>query len=160
MSLKLRLGIDIDNTLTNENPFKDIQPFQLEERQESIEASILSCTPKPGIEVLRTTPHLIHLVTGRQEMFRSATIEWLNNNNIPFHSITTCPIGLYIHNFDPILYHNYKINAYQSRNVDYIFEDDLKLISLLSSLGLKAYHVDKSFKTAYDRVFSPIKSMR
>lgn len=151
--MKLRLGVDIDETITNENPFKSIQPAQLKTHSHILEKAILNCTLKSGAEVLRNTPHDIILITGRQEQFRNVTELWLDLNNIPFDELIMCENDYYLQVFDHELYIKYKISAYQSNNIHYAFEDDEKLVELLNTLGITAKHVTTDFKEVYETIF-------
>ncbi len=147
--MNVNLGIDLDNTLTNENYLIGVEPHQVDDMHNVLCERLLSYTFKRGIDILKDLPHNIIIVTGRMERFRDVTIDWLDANDITFKSLIMCPDDYYSDTWDVENYHKYKINAYQNNNIYYVLDDDKKLVEILNSLGIKSECVTDNFKESF-----------
>ena len=98
MNQGYNIGIDVDGTLTREIVGRNILGLGYSEAAKAM----LSCSPKNGIDILLDNTlqgnYNIYIITGRQEAYRCATVEWLNMYGIPYEELVMFPNGFYATN--------------------------------------------------------------
>lgn len=147
------IGIDVDGTLTREIVGKDI----LELGHSKAEKAMLNCSPKKGIDVLfdgrLSENYNIYVVTGRQEAFRYATVEWLNMYGIPYGELVMFPDGFYATNGYSIpKYVDLKLDIHIKKDIRLALDDKDEVIKVFNDSGIYACKVEDDFREAFERV--------
>lgn len=146
---KLRIGVDVDGTLTDTPPFS-IDVIDLEE----IRQIIRNAPVKKGVEVLSLLCVNPTMVTGRGDYYHHDTIYWFEKNKIPYKKLITIDKEKYPGNrFNFQEYMNFKVNSYINNNLQYCLEDDIKVINELEKYGIKCSLVEDNFEEAFHRLF-------
>ncbi len=150
----INVGIDVDGTLTKEVVGREI----LELSYSEVEKVMLDCTPQNGIDILFDDTLLgndcnIYIITGRQEVYRCATAEWLNTYGIPYDELVMFPNNFYrINGYDIPKYVDLKVDLHIQRNIHCSLDDNDSVINALNDRGIRACKVDDDFKDAFEKV--------
>lgn len=144
---RYRFGIDIDGTITNE------QPFSIQSSEDSINKIILSSTPKHNLNSIKNRDLQIYLITGRQEKYRRSTIRRLQEFEIPFEKLIMVPNNSYTGFFNEEIYLKFKLNAYLKYHIHFALDDDIKVVNILNKYNIKAVQVNGDLKEAFDKLF-------
>lgn len=145
----ISIGIDIDGTLTEDKVDRDM--FTLDPRE--VEKRMSNLSPKKGIDVLFDSDLNIHIITGRQEKFRSVTVDWLNIYGIPYKDLTMFPDNFYEkHGYDVPRYAGLKLDIHVRKNIRMSLDDNEHVVNMLNEFGISACKVDNNFKEAFERV--------
>lgn len=144
---RYRFGIDIDGTITNE------QPFSIQSSEDDINKIILSSTPKHNLNSIKNRDLQIYLITGRQEKYRKSTIRRLQEFEIPFEKLIMIPNNSYTGFFNEEVYLKFKLDSYLKHHIHFALDDDIKVVSLLNKYNIKAVQVNGDLKEAFDKLF-------
>ena len=147
------IGIDVDGTLTREIIGKDILSLGSSEA----EKAMLKCSPKKGIDILfddrLSENYNIYIITGRQEAFRCATVEWLDMYGIPYEELLMFPDGFYATNGYSIpKYVNLKLDIHIKKNIRLALDDKEEVIKVFNDSGIYACKVQDDFREAFEKV--------
>lgn len=153
----ITIGIDVDNTLTN-NP----APWKLSSQDAkdiNISNYLLSVEERPGIEILNNYDRKHILVTARHEDYRNETQEWLKSKPVKYDKLVMRERRFTNGKFDLGEYINYKINACLDNNINYMIDDDEYVVSTLNKIGIISVQVNKEgrFDTSYFQLLKKIK---
>lgn len=145
----ISIGIDVDGTLTEDKVDKDM--FVLSPRE--IENRIYDLSPKKGIDVLFDSDLIIHIITGRQEKFRNATLDWLDMYGVPYKDLTMFPDNFYAKNgYDMPRYAGLKLDIHVRKNIRMSLDDNEHVVNMLNKFGITTCKVDNNFREAFERV--------
>jgi uncharacterized HAD superfamily protein len=142
-------AIDIDQTITNESVFTINTTHS---SQEVLDKSIMECTVKPGVDILRNKDLNIILITGRAERCRKTTIEWLHKNDILYNQLVMVPDGYYDPDFSQDLYEAFKLKACIENKVHFVFDDNQNVLKFLKHYGFSVQKVNRRFDTAFKKL--------
>lgn len=152
MSLQnYNIGIDIDNTLTNESPFSSTS-------EDIIVSLIKKSTLKKGIEVIKNKDFNIFIITGRTEKYRKITIEWLYKNDISFNQLIMPPDTYYPDNiFNFNLYLKFKLQSCIDNKIHLMLDDNEEVVNLLNLYNFSAQKVNGNLTEAFNKLIGVIK---
>lgn len=144
------LGVDVDGTLTREVIGKEIMSLKPKE----VSKILLDCTPKDGIDALLESDGNNFIITGRQEMYRETTADWLDMYGVYYEDLSMFPNDFYIINgYSISKYVNLKLNMHVEKDIHLAFDDNIDVVNCFNASGIEAHIVTDSFKDAYDRAF-------
>lgn len=147
------LGVDVDGTLTKETIGKEIMHLKPKE----INKILLNCTPKDGIDILFESDCFKFIITGRQEMYKETTTDWLDMYGVHYEDISMFPNDFYIINgYSISKYVNLKLNMHIEKNIHLAFDDNIDVVNCLNSSGIETHRVAGNFKDAYDKAFNNV----
>lgn len=141
----LRIGVDVDGTLTYEK-------LPTEGSLEQTREFIRNVKPRKGIEILQILCVNPLVITGRGTYFDYDTSYWLDKVNVKYTKLFTVDRTKSL-SFQQ--YIDYKVNVYVQNNVEYCIEDDIRVINALEKEGIICSLVkgNESFETAFFRLF-------
>ena len=153
MNQGYNIGIDVDGTLTREIVGRNILGLGYSEAAKAM----LSCSPKNGIDILLDNTlqgnYNIYIITGRQEAYRCATVEWLNMYGIPYEELVMFPNGFYATNGYSIpKYVDLKLEIHIQKDIRLALDDKEEVINALNNSGIFACQVTDNFKEAFEKV--------
>ncbi len=142
-------GVDLDNTLTNVQPYK-VDGMDLEKTRKIIR----NAPPKKGIEILKITGAQVIVITGRGDYFHDDSLYWLEKNDIEIIKLVTIDGNKYTnHKFSLDEYLKYKLDTYLSNKIHFCLEDDDNVISMLNKYDIKTSKVEDDFEKAFFNLF-------
>lgn len=147
----VKIGIDIDGTLTRDKIDKDMLTLSPRE----IERKMLLLVPKEGIDVLLDSDldAYLHIITGRQERFRDVTVDWLDTYGIPYKDLTMFPNDFYRKNgYDVPKYVGLKLDIHVKKKIHMSLDDNEHVVNMLNKFGILAYKVEDNFRHAFEKV--------
>lgn len=142
-----KVAIDIDGTLTNEIA------YCLGYNYEDVSKTILNCTLKSGVKEVNNSNLDITLITGRIEMYRKETEQWLRNNGIKYDRLIMIPNNYYKNGFDMKLFLDFKLQNCVNNRINFALDDNEEVIKILRSHSIKAQLVKENFKEAFNKLF-------
>lgn len=95
----------------------------------------------PIINIVKNYPHKIIIVSGRDEICKPETIQWLQQHEIPYNHLHMRPAN----NFDPdttIKNNIFQFHIKDKFFIDYILDDRTQVVDLWRSLGLTCLQVN------------------
>jgi len=151
------LGVDIDNTLTNASSPWNIA--SIDNMDLDIAKQLLHVDERLGIEVLSKCEMKIVLVTARHEEYRDVTLNWLKNKSIKNDKLIMRNFRFSGGVFNLEEYLSYKYRTCLDNNINYMLDDDEKIVNMLNLNGITSVLVDKNgrFDTAYFKLIKKIK---
>ncbi len=146
----INIGIDVDGTLTREIIGRNI----LEELSQSeVERAMLNCTPQNGIDILLENNYKHYIITGREEKYRYATMDWLKMYGIPYRELIMFPKGFYTSNgYGMSKYIDLKVDIHKQKYIQIALDDKEEVIEALNNSGIFACQVKNNFKEAFEKV--------
>jgi len=145
----INIGIDVDGTLTDDKIDRDM--FSLDPRE--VEKRMLSLSPKKGIDILLDSDLNHYIITGRQERYRDATIDWFDMYGIPYKDLTMFPDDFYVkHGYDVPRYAGLKLDIHIRKNIHMSLDDNEHVVNMLNRFGIPSCKVDNNFRDAFEKV--------
>lgn len=95
----------------------------------------------PIINIVKNYPHKIIIISGRDEICKPETIQWLQQHEIPYNHLHMRPAN----NFDPdttIKNNIFQFHIKDKFFIDYILDDRTQVVDLWRSLGLTCLQVN------------------
>lgn len=147
------IGVDVDGTLTREVIGKEIMLLKPKE----VKKILLDCTPKDGIDALFESDCSKFIITGRQEMYKETTADWLDMYGVYYEDLSMFPNDFYaINGYSVPKYVDFKLKMHVEKNIQLAFDDNMEVVNCLNSSGIEAHIVTDNFKDAFDRAFNNV----
>ena len=141
MNDMLQFATDFDGTITNQNigdyigddPFADLK---------RVKQITLGFTPKKGVDVLSRLNLRPIIITGRHEVLRNMTEQWLRMYNIPYSEL----VMMTFKKFDRNEYIKFKIIEHKRRPIKFALEDKASLVTIMNGTGIPTFQVTDDFE--------------
>jgi len=133
--------VDLDGTLTDQNIGDYISDDPLADLKR-VKQIALGFTPKKGVDVLSRLNLRPIIITGRHEVLRGVTEQWLRMYNIPYSELVMTTFKTFNWN----AYFNYKIIEHKKRPVKFALEDNESVATILKSVGVPTFLVTDDFE--------------
>lgn len=137
----MMFATDMDGTLTNQNIGDYIGDDPLANLKFQ-KKTALGFTPKKGVDVLSGMGLKPIIITGRHEVMRGVTEQWLRMHNIPYSEL----VMMRFKKFDWNEYINYKIIEHRKRLIRFALEDKQSIVTILNSVGVPTFKVTDNFE--------------
>lgn len=139
------ISVDLDGTLSEEKvgsyPHETIINFPVMKKE------ILKFKPKKGIDILNKMGIQPIIITGRHEVFRDETEQWLKEHGIEYSKLVMVTDKYYEpKHFSWEKYQQYKLDEHKKNNIKVSFDDDSSVVSLLNKNGIPAYKITDDFE--------------
>lgn len=137
----MMFATDLDGTLTNQTigDYIGDDPFANLKRVKKI---ALGFSPKKGVDVLSRMNLKPVIITGRHEVMRDVTEQWLRMYNVPHLEL----VMMSFKKFDWNEYVKFKIIEHKKRPIKFALEDKQSLVTILNGVGIPTFKVTDDFE--------------
>ena len=132
---------DMDGTLTNQNIGDYIGDDPLADLKR-VKQIVLGFTPKKGVDVLSRLNLRPIIITGRHEVLRDVTEQWLRMYQIPYSEL----VMMSFKKFNRNEYINFKIIEHKKRLIKFALEDKLSIVTILNNVGVPTFLITTDFE--------------
>lgn len=132
---------DLDGTITNQN-IGDYIGDDPRADLKRVKQMALGFTPKKGVDVLSRLNLRPIIITGRHEILRGVTEQWLKMYSIPYSEL----VMRIFKKFNWDAYVNFKIIEHKKRPIKFALEDKPVMASVLNGVGIPTYLVTDDFE--------------
>lgn len=141
MNKDIMFASDYDGTLTNQNIGDYIGDDPLANLKQ-VKKITLGFTPKKGIDVLFRMGLKPIIITGRHEVMRDVTEQWLRMYNVPYSEL----VMMSFKKFDWNEYVRFKIVEHKKRPIKFALEDKQFIATILNGVGVPTFLVTDDFE--------------
>lgn len=148
----MMFSTDLDGTLTNQNigDYIGDDPLANLKRAKKI---VFEFTPKKGVDVLYRMNLKPVIITGRHEVMRGVTEQWLRMYNVPYSEL----VMMSFKKFDWNEYVKFKIIEHKKRPIKFALEDTQSLVTILNGVGIPTFKVTDNFEKTLLEALEEIK---
>jgi len=141
MNKDIIFACDCDGTITNQSIGDYVGDDPLANLKQ-VKQIALGFTPKKGVDVLSRLNLRPIIITGRHEVLRNMTEQWLRMYNIPYSEL----VMMTFKKFDRNEYIKFKIIEHKRRPIKFALEDKASLVTIMNGTGIPTFQVTDDFE--------------